>query len=353
MRVLIVDTCYPSFLRSHYARYDGLAGRPYVEQWRALMGTFFGTADAYSHYLAALGHEAHEIVVNCALLQKAWARERRLEPAHREEILLAQAREYEPDVVYVQNLHVLSDRVLAELKRSSRLLAGQISSKLPTDARLQAFDLLLTSSPHFVERFRALGIDTEYFRIGFDPRVLHRLEAEDAPMECHGAVFVGALSWTHWRKANAVLARAARRAPIDFWGYGARSRVPWSPIRRRYHGEAWGIDMFRILRGARIGINRHGAVAEQYAANMRLFEATGVGTMLLTDEKENLAELFEPGREVVTYSNADDLVERILHYLGNEDERRAIARAGQERSLRDHGYDMRMKELAAFLEARL
>ena len=29
------------------------------------MDTFFGTADAYSHYLDELGHVAHEVVVDC------------------------------------------------------------------------------------------------------------------------------------------------------------------------------------------------------------------------------------------------------------------------------------------------
>jgi spore maturation protein CgeB len=353
MRILIIDTCYPAFLRSHYASRVDLADRTYSEQWHALMNTFFGTADAYSHNLAALGHEAHEIVANCGPLQHAWAREHGLETARAEEILLAQAHDYEPDVVYVQNLSYPSDRALAELRRSSRLVVGQIASKAPRAERLRAFDLLLTSFPHFVARFRELGVDAEYFRIGFDARVLARLEAESVPTDRYDAVFVGALNRTQHRTANALLARAARRAPIDFWGYGARTWAPWSPMRRRYHGEAWGIEMFRILRGARIALNRHIGAAGSNANNMRLYEATGVGTMLITDARENLAELFEPGREVVTYTSENDLVKRVLHYLAHDDERRIVARAGQERTVREHGYDVRMRELAEILEARL
>lgn len=353
MRILIIDTCYPAFLRTHYASNVDLAGRSYREQWQALMGTFFGTADAYSHHLAALGHEAHEVVANCEPLQQAWAREHGLETAGGDAVLIAQARDYEPDVVYVQNLSYPSDHVLAELRRSARLVVGQIASEAPRAQRLRAFDLLITSFPHFVGRFRELGVDAEYLRIGFDSRVLARLEAESAPTEIHGAVFVGALNRTQHRRANAVLARAARRAQIDFWGYGARTWPPWSPVRRRYHGEAWGIEMYRILRGARIALNRHIGVAAGNANNMRLYEATGVGTMLVTDERRNLGELFEPGREVVTYASEGDLVERIHHYLAHEDERRMIAQAGQARTLRDHGYDVRMHELSDILEARL
>ena len=85
---------------------------------------------------------------------------------------------------------------------------------------------------------------------------------------------------------------------------------------------------------------------------MRLFEATGVGSLLLTDAKSNLSELFEPGLEVVTYASADELVERARHFLAHEPERQAIASAGQARTLREHGYDRRMIELANLLEAR-
>ena len=84
---------------------------------------------------------------------------------------------------------------------------------------------------------------------------------------------------------------------------------------------------------------------------MRLYEATGVGSLLLTDEGSNLAELFEPGREVVTYAGVDELVEKARHYLAHEDERRAIAAAGQARTLRDHTYELRMRELAEILRA--
>jgi spore maturation protein CgeB len=353
MRVLIVDTCYAAFLRGHYARNPGLDRAPYATQWRSLMDTFFGTADSYSHHLAPLGHDAHEVVANCGPLQQAWAREHGLDEAPEDEIVLAQARDFGPDVVYVQNLSYPSDRLLAGLRRTAGLVAGQIASAPPPAERLRAFDLVLTSFPHYVERFRALGVDAEYFRIGFDARVLERLVAEGAPAADGGAVFVGALNRRRHGRANGVLARAARRAPIDFWGYGARGWPPWSPVRRRYRGESWGLDMFRVLRNARIALNRHIREADGYANNMRLYEATGVGTLLVTDEKANLAELFEPGREVVTYANADELADRVLQYLADDDARRTIAEAGQRRTLREHGYDTRMKELAAILQARL
>ena len=347
MRILIVDTCYPAFLASHYQATPGLARSPYETQWRSLMGTFFGTADAYSYYLRALGHDAHEVVVNCEPLQQAWAREHGLDSTSSEDVLLAQVEDFRPDVIYLQNLHVLTDTTMTALRRSNALVAGQIASAAPPDQRLRMFDLLLTSFPHYVERFERAGVAAEYFRIGFDPRVLEQIS--DISSE-HDVVFVGALNGIRHRRGNRPIAYAARKLALDVWGYDLRGRTPWSPLRARYRGEAWGIDMFRILASSRIVLNRHITDARQYANNMRLYEATGVGSLLVTDAKENLADLFEPDSEVVTYRSGHELVAQLRHYQADEDARREIAAAGQARTLRDHTYAVRMFELAEILE---
>jgi len=78
---------------------------------------------------------------------------------------------------------------------------------------------------------------------------------------------------------------------------------------------------------------------------MRLYEATGAGSCLLTDAKLNLSELFEPDVEVVTYDSADDCAVKVKYLLDHEDERRAIAEAGQRRTLRDHTFDNRAVRL--------
>jgi spore maturation protein CgeB len=120
-----------------------------------------------------------------------------------------------------------------------------------------------------------------------------------------------------------------------------------------HHGGAWGIEMYAVLREASIAINRHIDVAEGIANNMRLFEATGCGALVLTEAAPNLSELFAPGQEVVAYRNEDELVELMEHYARREDERRAIARAGQARTLSEHTYTRRISHLAEILAAHL
>jgi spore maturation protein CgeB len=111
--------------------------------------------------------------------------------------------------------------------------------------------------------------------------------------------------------------------------------------------------MYRSLARSRITINRHINVAENYANNMRLYEATGVGAMLLTDKKDNLGDLFEIGKEVVAYTSVDEAIELIQYYLEHSNEANEIALAGQRRTLSEHTYEHRMKELLPLLDRYL
>jgi spore maturation protein CgeB len=370
MRIALLDTYYSRFLANFYAASPERAALPYETQRQGLLDELFGTSDFYSRHLKCLGHEAEDFIVNAVPMQTRWADEagfrysnsglnlhHRLEriPFIRTllpglaEIAVAQIKAYRPDVLYCQDLAFLPPAKLRELKRHVKLIVGQIASPLPPAEYLQSFDLITTSFPHFVPRLRAMGIASEYFRIAFDTKVLERLGPTEKDVDIS---FVGGISRDH-RKALSTLEYLAQNTPIEFFGYGANSLNPESPIRPRHHGEVWGLDMYRSLARSRITLNRHIDVAENNANNMRLFEATGVGTMLLTDRKDNLGELFEIGKEVVTYSSPEEAAELIRHYLIHPDEAQAIAQAGQARTLRDHTYRRRMEELVPILEKYL
>jgi spore maturation protein CgeB len=376
VRIAVVDTYYPTFVAEHYRRRPELRRAAYDEQLAALMDRCFGTSDAYSHHLSELGHDAVEVAVNCFELQSAWVAEHgrrslallagslptRLGIAARSRffhnVANAQINELDPEIVYVQDLWFFRREELDAFRAAGRLVVGQIASAPPGIELLRGFDLITTSFPHFVDRFRDAGIDSEYFKIGFYERVLDRLRAsgvDPSPASERPVAlsFIGGLDPAVHRRGTALLERLAGRVPISVWGYGAGGLARESPIRANYRGEAWGLDMYEVLSRSRISLNRHIDVAGGYANNMRLFETTGVGALLLTEAAPNLADLFAPGREVVTYEDEDDLVEKIEHYLEHDDERAEIAAAGQRRTLSEHTYGRRMTELAAILEQRL
>ena len=306
------------------------------------MDTFFGTADAYSHYLGELGHEAHEVVVDCAPLQQAWAREhghRRRRPgvaARARAGRRVRARRRLP----AEPARPRPTRRCARCGDADALIAGQIASAAPPVDRLRMFDLILTSFPHFVERFRALGVDAEYFRIGFDQRVLGRARRRSPPE--HDAVFVGALNRPP-PPPRAIATLAARREQAAASTSGATTFAAGRRGRRSGAATAarrGASTCTAFSRSSRIvaqpAHRRRGRSCEQHAAlrGDRRRLAARSPTRSRTSPSSS-----SPGREVVTYARRGRARRAACaHYLAHEDERRAIAAAGQARTLRDHTY---------------
>lgn len=97
----------------------------------------------------------------------------------------------------------------------------------------------------------------------------------------------------------------------------------------------------------------HGEVAGNSAGNIRLFEATGMGTCLVTDYKDNIHELFEPEKEIVTYRSAEECIDKIKWLLNHPDDMEKIAKAGQQRTLRDHTIAKRAAQLNEIISRHL
>jgi hypothetical protein len=355
MRVAIVDPYYDAFLEAAYAQEPGLAQEPYADQRARLLERFFGTADFYSHALRALGHEAEDLIANCVPLQRRWAQEaglrsrwwrRAVSPA---DILDAQVDALDADVVYVHTMGAVGRDRLDRWRAAGRLVVGQIASPPPSDDLTRGYDLIITSFPHFVARFEALGVETIYQPLAFEPRVLERIGTVDKRWD---TVFVGGIDPRVHRGGTRMLEAIADAVDLQVWGYGADRLPEESPLRRRWRGEAWGLDMYRALAEGRIVINRHIDVAEGHANNMRLFEATGVGAVVLTEAAPNLGDLFTAGQEVVTYDDPADIPGIVAGLLADPARLEAIARAGQARTLREHTWPLRMASLAQILGAR-
>ena len=373
MKILIIDTYYPAFLSRFYAERPGLSQLDYSTQLESLLASCFGTSDFYSRHLNELGCEAYDFVVNCVPLQQTWARKNQvalsqlaLKVPHRlfrlpilgkfladlpglMDVAVEQIKLMKPDIIYCQDLSFFPGQVLLDLKKHVRLIVGQIACPLPPESFLKGYDLILTSFPHFVNRLRQIGVQSEYFRIGFDERVLSLIGEVKKDIDFS---FVGGIS-RHHGGAIPLLEHLVNTSNMQVFGYGADKLPSSSSIRKHHGGEVWGLDMYRTLARSRITLNRHINVAENNANNMRLYEATGVGAMLLTDLKDNLNELFKVGEEVIAYSSVQEAEELAHYYHNHPEEVHRIALAGQKRTLTEHTYAQRMQELVPILKRYL
>jgi hypothetical protein len=132
----------------------------------------------------------------------------------------------------------------------------------------------------------------------------------------------------------------------DFWWY----HVP--PIGQlypdRFHPSRFGIDYLALLAASKLTWNRHQDTPGA-GANMRLFEAGGVGTCQLVDTREEVAACYEPGTEIVTYDSIEDCLKKARWLSNNPSEREKIAQAGKRRTMKDHTTQQRAVEIHYYL----
>lgn len=403
-----ITTNYPGYLRQFYQTNAELVSQPYAVQHAALMREAHGWADFWSKALGKLGYECDEVVSNAEPLQKAWALEHGLsynEEGWLFEITAAQVKAFKPDVLFVNDYVTYPPDYIRRLRAecsSIRLVLGWCGAPYTDASVFAAYDVVLSSVPELVKSFLAQGHRCEHVNHAFDPRVLQRIK-QDEPNVDFGFIGTIAKKNKFHNSREILLLELLRRAPFKIWvdshspSWQERSNVlirQWAfdvvqmanragvsattlkaiPIAGKVRNwkarpalspkldarivavaqpPLFGLDMFQQLQRTRVSLNTHIDISVSHASNMRLYEATGVGSCLLTDWKSNLGELFEDGVEVVSYKSADECIEKVDYLLANEDARRAIATAGQRRTLRDHSFDNRAVQLDQIIQTAL
>ena len=98
--------------------------------------------------------------------------------------------------------------------------------------------------------------------------------------------------------------------------------------------------MYDILRRSKITFNRH--KIKTNANNMRMFESTGMGSLLITDKKDNLNDLFHENSEVISY-NGGRCVRKNNIFSQHTHEAGEIANCGRLKTHNEHSYRARME----------
>lgn len=82
----------------------------------------------------------------------------------------------------------------------------------------------------------------------------------------------------------------------------------------------------------------------------RTFEVPACGGFLLTGDADNISDYYEIGKEIEVFYDKNDLAEKCKYYLEHEQERKTIARAGYQRTIKEHTYGHRFREIFKALE---
>lgn len=334
-KIVFLDTLYPQvFKQLKEVHYDAR-----LQEYYKL---HFGTSYYFSKSFKQMGWKAEDIIVN-----DPWSF------SGHESAFISLLRT-EPDIIYCQDLSWLTDSDIIHIKSKGIALVAQHSCPWAGDQRVSKFDIVFTSFPHYIERIKNIGARAEFLPIAFGHWVLDYVQPTKRDIDI---CFIGGVNGSsgHWQKGTELLEAVAKAFPNNFqwWGYSIGNMGSWNNLNKCYRGEAWGIEMYKLLSRSKIVINRHGEVAEGYSNNMRMFEATGMGACLLTEESKNLSDYFDKYVHCLAYRDAEDCIDWIHNVLEDDNtgeyEYKYIAEAGQARTLEDHTYEKRLKQIEPIL----
>ena len=274
-------------------------------------------------------------------LQLLWARENDLKSDDLCSILLAQIEDHRSEVFYNLDPMKYGNAFVSKLPGCvKRTICWRAAPS--GNADLSGYDLVVGNFPSILDDWHRKGCRVAYFVPGHDPELD---QYADNRREDVDLVFVGGFSRHHSRRSAALLAAAstpaiearfhledgrltqlANKMPFMF-GLRRHSHPP--EIRAIRSGPVYGRDLYKALASARIVLNGAVDMAGLDRGNMRCFEATGAGGLLLTDAGD-YPPGFIDGKTMLTYSSPEEIPTLIKSALRDPDRSRMIANAGRE-----------------------
>jgi spore maturation protein CgeB len=402
-RLIRITNNYPQYISSFYEKNPEASLLSYKKQHSLLTQDSIETASAYVKNLNNIGVVSVEIITNATHLQNTWKKEHHLPINTPDKILIIeQIKEFKPEVVWIDDLS------LVDVEWKTNLLKAVPSVKLfvghhcaPYNEALldkfKLFDILFTCIPCLKSEFEKNGIETYLLYHGFEDSIIENI-SKNNQLPTTDFLFSGSLfSGSGFHKTRIEYIETIIKSGIKIDLYCNLESFQKILVKKIFYylivglrglklekiiesisflkknkafGDmpihfyskkliqsskppVFGNEMYQLLAKSKICFNIHGEVADKCAGNIRLFEATGVGSCLVTDWKDNINELFEPGKEIVTYKTIEECVEKVRWLIDNPEEREKIAKAGQERTLKFHTIKMRVIVLNEILSSRL
>ena len=219
---------------------------------------------------------------------------------------------------------------------------------------VEQMDLFYSIDDTTVKKVAELGIKSKWLSQACYPPVHKEVVFNSIQRRRFGAdiVFAGSVGGIHETR-DKILKRIHDEG-FNFKIYGKvyypENEVPdW--VAEHHTGYEVLDDIHSLACGASkivLGNDGHGDGDKSYS--LRLYKVLCAGGFYLTSHTINIEKHFTPGIHLETYKNEDEAVEKIIQYLGDEEARNKIAKAGQKEVLSKHTQEIRMAEMMKDVE---
>jgi len=264
--------------------------------------------------------------------------------------ILKVAHEFKPDYIFVLKAKDISIATLDELRK-----IGKTMNYYPET--MDHWEVIKKISPHYdyFLNYDSFVVDllnknklgsAHYIPFSAD---LNKSDEWQADVEYkYSIAFVGSFLKGRYSEREKILDKV-KDLGLHIWGNKA-----WleTSLKNYYRGRPSTEEMLKIYHDSKIVINvdlMPGTPGT--GVNLRPFEVTAAGSLLLNhDDRKDIYNLFADGREFASFKGPEDIREKTQYYLDHNEERLRIAKAGFERTKRDHTYLDSFKKIIEIIQ---
>ena len=293
-------------------------------------------------YVDLLGNRYHE------LIRMMWARSKLTREISTpiwlkkiNEIYLTTASSYNPDIILSLKGETFLPKYIDKIKKN---VNSKIALWFPDDPRFfnslvkdiaLHYDTIFTYTKNAIDLYKSISVNN-VFRLPFgcDPYI-HKGGIELQSLKKH-ALFIGTFSFKRYKFLKNLIKLGV---PIDIIG------SKWRPYLSKYvvKDAVVGSQYVRMIQSYPLVINLHQNI--NFGPNMRTFEVTGSGGILLSDRAEDITDFFREDEEILIYDSIKEVSDKIKFLLNDNESLLKISRLSQERCYKFHTYDIRAQEM--------
>jgi len=301
--------------------------------------------DFRGHPVAEIGHPVHKAVTKLPDKLRTYIED--YADKNISEAILKKAKQLKPDLIFFSKAKNIDIGVLEALRHIAPTVNWYPESMNNWDSIqriVSHYDYFFEFDKYVVNLLQSAGHKNVYY-LPFCGDMSKDDVWHDGPYK-YDVTFLGSYNADYYPMRLEILDKV-KDLGLNVWGNSAWADTSLKPY---FHGPVKPLmeNLKKIYRQSKIviHIDSNLTVGAGTGLTMRPFDVTASGALLVAqDDRPEIFNMFVPEKEFVMFHNSLDIRAKIEYYLQHEDERKKLAKAGFERTRRDHTYVDRVRTI--------
>jgi len=269
------------------------------------------------------------------------------------------------DIIFIDSINFLiaNQVLLYELKKISLVIVWDGIFKNYSKIK-HCFHAVLTCSEGIKKQYQKLNIPCYYIPFSYDDRLDEILKVEGYAVKHERCAFIGGINigkQSHFDRINTInkiqnevdlYLKLGKKSLLKNAYLLLKDRqlaLKYYQIRRRNISTVYGLEYHKKILDYRGVINSH-LDNITTPSNIRLFEVTGLGRVLITDRQNGLQNLFIENEEILAYSNTEELKRKIYIVQNDKDFAEYLCKNARKKTKKNYGIVNRVKRFQEIID---